>query len=116
MTRKDLLPGVVTDDCPPRVVCDARAAIRRARRRAVLQDTLQLALVASLDWLFLRWPAARVPLLDRSASLAVLGWVNGAAVAWVWLARVLPRWRARMIAATWGSTERLRFLGRDRRQ
>ena len=116
MPRAELLPGVSADTCPPRVACDARAAIRRARRRAIVQDVLQLALLAALDWLFIRWPASHVPGLDRYDSLAVVGALNGAALTWLWLARAMPRWTARRIASTWCSAERLRFFSAERRQ
>lgn len=116
MPRAELLPGVSTDHCLPRVACDAHAPVRRARRRAIAQDVLQLALIGSLDWFFLHWPAAHVPGLDRYDSLTLVGALNGATLAWLWLARAMPRWTARRIASTWCSAERLRFLARERRE
>ncbi|HET7433483.1 MAG TPA: hypothetical protein VFN10_02085 [Thermoanaerobaculia bacterium] len=116
MPRIELLPGVSPEACAPRVACDARTPIRRARRRAILQDVLQLTLLAGLDWLFLHWPAARVPLLGRTDSLALVGALNVMTIAWMWLVRALPRWTARRMATTWCSTERLRFFARERRQ
>jgi hypothetical protein len=39
----------------------------------------------------------------------LVGTVNGALLASLWLTRVLPRWTARRIAGTWSSAERRRF-------
>lgn len=107
--REDLLPGVTTDDCPPAVVCDAKTAIRRARRRALLRDAMQVGLLAAVDYLFVHWPESRVPFLDRRDSLNVLRMMNGAIVAHLWLARALPKWTAKRIASTWCRAEQKRF-------
>lgn len=110
MPKPDLLPGVTTVACPPDVVCDARGAIRKARRRAMMRDAAQLSLLVAVDWLFMRWPDARVPFLDRNQSLTLLEITNAAVAAHLWWARVLmPRWAARRIAATWSRAEQQRF-------
>jgi hypothetical protein len=107
--REDLLPGVSTDACPPSVVCDAKAAIRRARRRALFRDVLQVGLLVAVDYLFVHWPESRVPFLDRHDSFNVLRLMNAVIVAHVWLVRALPKWTARRIATTWSRAERERF-------
>lgn len=109
MPKNELLPGVSTSSCPPRVVCDAHDAIRRARRRAWVRDGLQLSLLLAVDYLFVHWPESRMPFLDRGASLALLRWVNLGIVAHLGLARALPRWSAKRIAATWSRPEREKF-------
>jgi hypothetical protein len=105
----DLLPGITQRGCPPRVVCDPRPEIRRARRRAILRDAAQLALVIAVDALLIHWPAAHVPLLSRGDSLALVAALNALMAASVWLARAFPRWSARRIATTWCPAERKRF-------
>ena len=92
------------------MVSDTRIAITKARRRAALHDALHLILLASVDALFLRFPSTHIPTLDRHDSLLLLGAVNGAMVAYLWLVRVLPRWTARRIASSWSVTERSRFV------
>jgi hypothetical protein len=109
MNTPELLPGVTTTACPPRVACDAHAAIRRARRRALLRDTMLIVLIAAIDYLFMHWPESRMPFLDRQASLTFLRWVNAGVVADLWLMRALPKWWARRIAGTWCRAERDRF-------
>jgi hypothetical protein len=109
MPAPELLPGVTTESSPPRVVCDARAAMRKARRRAIFRDAMLIALVASIDYLFMHWPESRMPFLDRAASLTFLRWVNVLVVADLWLMRALPKWRARRVADTWCRAERERF-------
>jgi hypothetical protein len=109
MPARDLLPGVTTRSCPPRVVCDARAAIRAAKRRAYLRDGLQITLLVAVDYLFIHWPDSRMPFLDRGSSLDFLRAVNAVAVADLWLTRALPKWWAKRIAHTWSRTERDRF-------
>lgn len=111
MPKNELLPGVSTTSCPPRVVCDAHRAIRSARRRVWLRDGLQVALLLAVDYLFVHWPESRMPFMDREASLAFLRGMNVVIVAHVWLARALPKWSARRIAATWCRAEREKFLG-----
>lgn len=109
MPKPKLLPGVAPSDCPPVVVCDAHATIRRARTRAVVRDFLQITLVLAVDYLFVYWPSSRFPFLDRGQSLMFLRGVNILIVGEMWLARALPKWWARRIAGTWSRSERARF-------
>jgi hypothetical protein len=109
MPKPELLPGVTTDGCPPRVACDAHAAIRRAKRTAVVRDVLQISLLLAVDYLFVHWPDSRMPFLNRPQSLAFLRGVNLVLVAHFWLVRALPKWWARRIAGTWSRRERERF-------
>jgi hypothetical protein len=109
MPNPELLPGVTTDSCPPRVACNAHAAIRKARRRAIARDAVLIVLVAAVDYLFIYWPESRLPFLDRLSSLTVLRWVNVLLVADLWLMRALPKWWARRISETWCRSERERF-------
>ena len=109
MPNPELLPGVTDDSCPPRVVCDAKAAIRKARRRAIVRDAVLVVLVAAIDYLFIYWPEARLPFLDRLSSLTVIRWVNVLLVADLWLMRSLPKWWAKRISETWCRAERERF-------
>ena len=110
MPKSELLPGVVTVACPPAVVCDAKSAIRTARRRAIARDLAQIALLIAVDYLFLRWPEARVPFLDRTQSLRLIEAANLVVAAHLWWTRVLmPRWAARRIATTWSRSEQQRF-------
>jgi len=109
MPKHDLLPGVESAGCPPRVACDAHLAIRRARRRALVRDGLQVSFILAVDYLFGHWPDSRLPFLDRMHSLAFLCGVNLLVVVDLWLSRVLPKWRARRIAGTWSRRERERF-------
>ncbi len=109
MPKPELLPGVVTTNAPPRVVCDAHAAIRRARRRAWFRDGLQFALLAAVNWLFVYWPDARLPLVDRTVSVTLLQAMNAALLVHMWLVRVMPRWNAKRIVATWCRAEREKF-------
>jgi hypothetical protein len=109
MPQHELLPGVTTPDCPPRVVCDAHGAIRRARQRAVVRDFLQVSLVLAVDYLFMHWPQSRFPFLGRGQSLEFLRGVNILIVVQMGLARALPNVFARRVAATWSRRERDRF-------
>jgi len=109
MPRPELLPGISGDHCPPVVVCDPRPAVRRARRRALFRDIAQLVLVAGLDALLIRWPAAHVPMMTRLDSIALVTAVNALMIGFVWLSRAFPRWSARRIAATWCPAERERL-------
>jgi hypothetical protein len=104
-----MLPGVSTDNCPPRVLCDANAEIRRARRRAVIRQAGQLVILAGVDWLFFRWPEARIPFAGRAESLFLLRTANVLAIGELWLTRALPRWNAQRIASTWSRSEREKF-------
>jgi hypothetical protein len=109
MSRKELLPGVTEAVCPPSIVCDSRRPIRRARIRAIARDVAQLLLLVGVDYLFVRWPSTHFPFIDRHSSLLLVAALNGASFAWLWIARVMPRWSARRIAATWSATERRRY-------
>ena len=114
MPTTDLLPGVTAAACPPAVVFDSRAAIKRARRKAIAHDVLDVALLAAVDYLFIRWPDTHVPLLDRGDSLVFLAAANAALVTYFWMARVMPRWSARRVATTWCLAERARFFSAER--
>lgn len=110
MPKTELLPGVKTAACPPAVTCDAKAAIRTARRRTIARDVAQITLLIGVDYLFLRWPDMRMPFLDRNQSLTFLEATNAAIALHFWWARViLPRWTAKRIAATWSRAEQRRF-------
>lgn len=109
MPKDQILPGVQTTSCPPRVVCDAHRAIRNARRRVWVRDGLQMALLLAVDYLFVHWPESRMPFLEREASLALLRGVNVAIIGHLGLSRALPRLYAKRIAATWCRTEREKF-------
>lgn len=109
MPARELLPGVTDDACPPRVVCDAHTAIRRARRRAMFRDATQISLLLAVDYLFMHWPESRMPFLERHTSLTFLRAVNVLAVGDLWLSRALPKWWAKRIAGTWSRVERERF-------
>jgi hypothetical protein len=104
--RRELLPGVSHAESPPHVVFHSRAVVVRARRRALLRDVLDLALLVAVDVLFVRYSHTHVPFLDRHDSLTILLFLNAALIAYVWFARALPRWRARRVAATWNADER----------
>jgi hypothetical protein len=110
MPKNELLPGVSTSSCPPRVACDAHDAIKRARRRAWIRDGLQLALLFAVDYLLVYWPSSRLPFLDRGASVTFLCGVNFAIVSHLLLARAMPKWTAKRIASTWCRSEREKFL------
>ena len=109
MPKPQLLPGVTTSECPPRIVCDAHSAIRRARRLAYLREGLQVVLLVAVDYLFVHWPESRVPFLDRADSLTFLCGINALIVADLWLSRAMPRWQAKRIASTWCRSEREKF-------
>src|SRR3954471_13846712 len=96
--RRTLLPGVSDAGVPPPVVIDSRAVVARARRRAIVRDTVDFLLLVCVDGLFLRWPAAHIPLFDRSDSLMIVVGLNVMLIAYLWLARSVPRWTARRVA------------------
>jgi hypothetical protein len=110
--RRVLLPGVSDAGAPPPVVIDSRRVVAKARRRAIVRDVIDLLLLVSVDGLFLRWPQAHVPFLDRHDSLLVLLGLNAMLIGYVWLARAIPRWKARRMAGTWCLAERARFFQR----
>jgi hypothetical protein len=108
--RRSLLPGVSDAGIPPPVVTDSRVVVARARRRAIIRDIVDFLLLVCVDGLFLRWPHAHVPLLDRYDSLLIVAGLNAALVTYLWLVRAMPRWRARRVATTWSFAERARFF------
>ena len=110
MPTRELLPGVTAASCPPSVVCDAHAALRRARQRAYVRDAIMLSLLIAADALFIHWPEARLPFANRGQSLTLLWAMNALLLTDLWLVRALPRWWARRIAATWSRSEREKFL------
>ena len=110
--RHTLLPGVTVAQTAPAVVFQSRKVLASARRRAALRDIFDLFLLVCVDGLFLRWPRAHVPGLDRIDSLFLLAAVNAALIGYIWLARAFPRWRARRVAATWCVAERSRTFNR----
>lgn len=107
--RPQLLPGVSAARLPPSVVFRSDRVIRRARVRASVRDGADLLLLLVVDAFILRWPQAHVPLLDRHDSVAVLLSLNVLLIAYVWLSRQVPQWRARRVASTWCGVERARF-------
>jgi hypothetical protein len=109
MPRNELLPGVSTSACPPRVVYDAHTAIRRARRRAFVRDGMQLSLLVAVDWMFVHWSESRIPFLDRGQSLTFLRTMNAFLFGHIWLSRTMPKWWAKRIASTWCRSEQKRF-------
>ena len=112
MARKDLLPGVDGDPVVPAIVADTRRDVIRARRRAALRDTANILLVAGIDWLFIHFPSTHIPAMTRVDSALLLLVINSAVIAYMIVARVLPRMAARRIAATWCLRERARFFQR----
>jgi hypothetical protein len=109
MERRDLLPGVSPEIPAPAVVFASASVIRRARLRALGRDVFDLTLLIAVDVFFIRWPYARVPLLDRPHSLELLVGMNLVLIAYLWVSRTLPRWRARRVAGTWCDAERERL-------
>lgn len=109
MAKSTLLPGVSDDRVPPPVRCNARAEIRRARRNALLRDGFQLALLLSVDLLFVTWPGSHFPLVGRETSLDLLRTVNLLVVAALVVSRAFPLWSARRVASTWCRREQMRF-------
>ena len=114
MPPRDLLPGVRPDACPPRVVITTRREITRARLRATAQDVAQILLLTGVDYFFIQRNGAHIPLMNRADSFTVLAALNAAVLTHVVLSRVLPKWSARRIAATWCLAERARFFQRAR--
>ena len=110
MARRDLLPGVTIDDCPPRIVTNSADVVSSARRRAVLRDLANVFLLAGVDYVFLNWPATHIPTLDRDGSVIFLAALNGIVATHMIMSRLTPKWAARRIAATWCLRERSRFF------
>ena len=110
MPKPELLPGVTTSACPPAVVCDAKGAIRRARRRAFLRDAGQIGLLLAVDYLFFHWPESRIPMLGRDTSLRIIELTNAAVAVHLWWTRVLsPKLTARRMMLTWSRAEQKKF-------
>ncbi len=114
MNPSERLPGVTADNCPPVIVADTRSDIRRARFRATLRDLGQLLFLGAIDYFFINWPLAHVPFLSRGASAIVVTLLNAAILTHVIMMRMLPRMRAKRIAATWRLAERARFFSTTR--
>jgi hypothetical protein len=110
LVRRIRLPGVSDAGAPPPVIIDSRSVVASARRRAIVRDVIDLLLLICVDGLFLRWPLAHVPLLDRHDSLSILVALNALLLGYMWLSRSLPRWMARRVATTWSLAERTRFF------
>lgn len=110
MEKLMLLPGVSKSASPPDVVFQSRRVIASARRRAAVRDVFDLLLLAAVDALFLQWPHAHIPSLDRTQTFGVLVAVNLALIAYAWSMRAVPRWRARKVASTWTAGERQRLF------
>ena len=108
--RRDLLPGVSEAASPPDVQLQSRRIVLSARRRAALRDTFDLLILGGVDALFLRWPHAHLPTLDRDHTALVIAAVNAVVITYMWSARAFPRWRARRVATTWSARERRRFV------
>lgn len=110
MARRDLLPGVETDSCPPAVVADSRRTVLRARRIAVVRDTANVVLLLAVDYAAYHWPATHIPLLGREDSIVLLSLLNAAVFTQMIMTRLIARWSARRIATTWCLRERARFF------
>jgi len=110
MTRRDLLPGISPDSGSPVTVAESHRAIRRARFRAALRDISQIFLLVGVDYFFVVWPSAHVPMLDRGSSVIVLAVLNSIVMSHILLSRLVPRMTAKRIAATWSLRERARFF------
>ena len=108
--RRSLLPGVSDSEPKPDVVFRSGNVVVSARRRAAIRDAFDLLLLAGVDGLFLRWPHAHIPALNRAETLAIVAGMNVVFVAYALFMRALPRWRARRLASTWSATERNRFV------
>lgn len=108
--RPDLLPGVSQAASPPDVLLESRRIVNSARRRAAFRDTFDLLLLAAVDALFLRWPHAHLPVLDREHTALVVAVANALVLTYMWSARAFPRWRARRVSMTWSPSERRRFV------
>lgn len=105
-----LLPGTRgRETTPPRGLWHERDAVVQARKRADIRDIADLALLLAIDVLYVGWPAVHLPFVDRESTRLLLVTVHLLFAAWCIATRVIPRWRARRIAATWSSGEQRRF-------
>lgn len=109
LNPEDLLPGV-EGPTPPRVTAgDLGRDVYTARRHAALEELLDLAVLIVVNLVFLLWNRSQLPFLGRDVTLVILVAANAFAVAGYLRARVVPRVRARRVAATWSAQERDRF-------
>lgn len=112
-STSELLPGTAGPDAtPPVAVYNGRAEIERAQRSKKFRDLFDGIMLLALDYLFLVWPSAHVPYLDRGQSMTLLAAMHVVLIGYWILSRELPPWRARRIAATWAPEERLRLTRR----
>ena len=110
MARRDLLPGVQTDSCPPAVIADSRRTVVRARRLAVIRDTFNVLLLMGVDYSAMHWPSTHIPFVSREDSIVLLALLNAAVITQMIMTRLIARWSARRIATTWCLRERARFF------
>lgn len=109
MSTRELLPGVTLEGVAPRVRCDSRQVILRARRIALARDIAQLILIAAVDYLFATVPTTHIPFAGRTLSLEIVALFNLTVAVHVVLCRKVPYWTARRMAGTWCAAERRRF-------
>jgi hypothetical protein len=83
--------------------------VKVARRRADLRDLADVVVFLAVDVLYVAWPSTQLPFLTRDDTSLVLAAVHIVFAAWLTASRVVPRWRARRIAATWSERERSWF-------
>lgn len=110
----DLIPGV---EGPRHAAVNARQLEmerQRARRRESIEELLDCAVLIVVNLVFLLWSEAKVPFLDRDTTLVLLLLANLFTIGSYVRTRVLPRWQARRIAATWSAAERERFAAHAR--
>ncbi|HUF18351.1 MAG TPA: hypothetical protein VMS12_09950 [Thermoanaerobaculia bacterium] len=106
----ELLPGTAGPDAtPPLAVCNGRIEIEKAQRTKKFRDLFDGVMLLALDYLFLSWPGAHVPFLNRSQSLTLLVALHVVLIGYWIISRELPPWRAKRIAATWAPEERGRM-------
>lgn len=104
------LPGTAGPDATSPVgLCDGRIEIAKARRSKKYRDLFDGVMLLALDYLFLSWPGAHVPLLNRNQSMMLLVAIHVVLIGYWILSRELPPWRARRIATTWRQSERVRL-------
>ena len=114
MPEFNLIPGV---DGPPHAAVNARQLEmdrQRARRRESIEDLLDCAVLIVVNLVFLLWSEAKVPFLDRDTTMVLLMLANLFTIGSYVRTRILPRWKARRIAATWSAAERERFAAHAR--
>lgn len=74
-----------------------------------MSDLVDLMILIVINLFFMQWEQARIPLLTRDLSLAILLGTNAVYVVGWFRNRVLPVWRARRIASSWQPDEKERF-------